>query len=174
MFAASAIAISAYLLAHDPGLVERRMRAGPVAESRSIPKFIQAVTGLCFVGMLVVSGPDHRFGWSHVPPARVALANEIVAASFWTIYLVFRENSFGGSTIEVTEQQRLIVSGLYAYVCHSMYAGALPMLIAISVALGSRWGMLLVIPNVCRIDRAYSRRGARPGSRAARLQRLPS
>ena len=174
MLAASAIAISAYLLAHDPGLVERRMRAGPVAESRSIPKFIQAVTGLCFVGMLVVSGLDHRFGWSHVPPAIVALANGIVAASFWTIYLVFRENSFGGSTIEVTEQQRLIVSGLYAYVCHPMYAGALPMLIAISVALGSRWGMLLVIPNVCRIDRAYSRRGARPGSRAARLQRLPS
>jgi protein-S-isoprenylcysteine O-methyltransferase Ste14 len=146
VFGASVVAISAYLLVRDPGLVERRMHAGPVAESRTIQKIIQAVTGLCFVGMLVVGGLDHRLGWSHVPAAIVALANAIVPASFWVIYLVFRENSFAASTIEVAEHQRVISTGLYAHVRHPMYAGAMPMLVAMPVALGSWWGMLLVIP----------------------------
>ncbi len=146
VFGASVVAISSYLLIRDPALVERRMHAGPVAESRPIQKVIQSITGICFVGMLVVGGLDHRFGWSHVPAAVAVLASAIVPVSFWIIYRVFRENSFAGSTIEVAEQQRVITTGLYAHVRHPMYAGALPMLVAMPVALGSWWGMLLVVP----------------------------
>jgi protein-S-isoprenylcysteine O-methyltransferase Ste14 len=146
VFGASVVAISAYMLIRDPALVERRMHAGPVAESRHIQKFIQAVTGASFIGMLVVGGLDHRFGWSHVPAAVAILASAVVPVSFWIIYLVVRENSFAGSTIEVSEQQRVISTGLYAHIRHPMYAGALPMLIAMPVALGSWWGTLLVIP----------------------------
>jgi protein-S-isoprenylcysteine O-methyltransferase Ste14 len=146
VFGASVVAISAYMLIRDPALVERRMHAGPVAESRPIQKFIQAVTGASFIGMLVVGGLDHRFGWSHVPAAVAILASAVVPVSFWIIYLVVRENSFAGSTIEVSEQQRVISTGLYAHIRHPMYAGALPMLIAMPVALGSWWGTLLVIP----------------------------
>jgi protein-S-isoprenylcysteine O-methyltransferase Ste14 len=145
-FSASVVAISVYMLIHVPALVERRMHAGPVAESRPIEKVIQSITGICFVGMLVVGGLDHRFGWSQVPAAVAVLASAIVPVSFWIIYRVFRENSFAGSTIEVAEQQRVITTGLYAHVRHPMYAGALPMLVAMPVALGSWWGLLLVIP----------------------------
>jgi protein-S-isoprenylcysteine O-methyltransferase Ste14 len=145
-FSASVVAISVYMLVSDPALVERRMHAGPVAESRPVQKIIQAITGACFVGMLVIGGLDHRFGWSHVPAAIAVLASAVVPVSFWIIYRVFRENTFAGSTIEVAEQQRVICTGMYAHVRHPMYAGALPMLIAMPVALGSWWGMLLVIP----------------------------
>jgi protein-S-isoprenylcysteine O-methyltransferase Ste14 len=145
-FSASVVAISLYMLVRDPALVERRMHAGPVAESRPIQKVIQSITGICFVGMLAVGGLDHRFGWSHVPAAVAVLASATVPVSFWIIYRVFRENSFAGSTIEVAEQQQVISTGLYAHVRHPMYAGALPMLVAMPVALGSWWGMLLVVP----------------------------
>jgi protein-S-isoprenylcysteine O-methyltransferase Ste14 len=146
VFGASVVAISAYMLIRNPALVERRMHAGPVAETRTTQKIIQSVTGVCFVGMLVVGGLDHRFGWSHVPAAVAILASAVAPVSFWIIYLVIRENSFAGSTIEVDAQQRVISTGLYAHIRHPMYAGALPMLVAMPVALGSWWGMLLVIP----------------------------
>jgi protein-S-isoprenylcysteine O-methyltransferase Ste14 len=146
VFGASVVVISTYMLIRDPALVERRMHAGPVAETRTTQKIIQSVTGICFVGMLVVGGLDHRFGWSSVPATIVVIASAMVPVSFWIIYLVFRENSFAGSTIQVAEQQRLVSTGLYAHVRHPMYAGALPMLVAMPVALGSWWAMLLVIP----------------------------
>lgn len=146
VFAASVIAISAYLLVRDPGLVERRMRAGPIGETRTIQKVVQAITGGCFIGMLIVGGLDNRFGWSHVPSAIAVLANILVALSFGTIFVVFRENSFAAATIQVETQQQVISTGMYAHVRHPMYAGALPMLVAMPVAMGSWWGMLLVIP----------------------------
>jgi protein-S-isoprenylcysteine O-methyltransferase Ste14 len=40
----------------------------------------------------------------------------------------------------------VIASGLYARVRHSMYAGALLMLLATPLALGSWWGLVVFIP----------------------------
>jgi len=39
----SGIAITVYLLRHDPGVVQRRMRARPRAESRPSQKIVQAI-----------------------------------------------------------------------------------------------------------------------------------
>jgi protein-S-isoprenylcysteine O-methyltransferase Ste14 len=61
------------------------------------------------------------------------------------IFFVFRENSFTSSTIELSENQRVISTGPYAWVRHPMYAAALLMLSGIPLALGSAWGLLIVV-----------------------------
>jgi protein-S-isoprenylcysteine O-methyltransferase Ste14 len=140
-FAASCL-ITARLLKSDPKLVERRLRAGPLAEKEISQKIIMLVASIGFAGLLVVPAVDHRLGWSHMPMA-VAIAGDVLVVLGWfAIYLVFRENSFTSATIEIADDQQVISTGPYAYVRHPMYAGSLVMLLGIPIALGSWWGLI--------------------------------
>src|SRR5664279_4878046 len=58
------LAITLYLMKRDPGLLERRVAAGPVAEQQRSQKIIQALASLAFIVMFILPGLDHRFGWS--------------------------------------------------------------------------------------------------------------
>jgi protein-S-isoprenylcysteine O-methyltransferase Ste14 len=148
-FLFSTIAIGVYLVKRDPALLERRMRFGPRAESRPRQKVIVAIIFATFVALLIVPGLDHRFGWSRVPAAIAVLANLFIIAAFASFLLVLRANTFAASTITVEPGQRVISTGPYAYVRHPMYAGAVVLIFAMPIALGSCWGLLaaaLTIP----------------------------
>jgi protein-S-isoprenylcysteine O-methyltransferase Ste14 len=148
VFGAAVIVITSYLMARDPELVERRMRGGPAGETRATQKIVQSITGGCFIAILVVAGLDHRYGWSSVPGVLAIAADLVVAAAFTMVFEVLRENTFAAATIKVEAEQRVISTGLYAHVRHPMYAGALPMLVAMPVALGSWWALLPVVPMI--------------------------
>lgn len=140
----ASILISLYLIRRDPALLERRMRGGPFAEKEPAQKIIMSITSIGFIALLVVPALDHRFGWSHLSGNAVAVGNLLMLLGWLGIYFVFRENSFASSTIESAADQRVISSGPYARVRHPMYAAALVMLLGISPALGSWWGVLIV------------------------------
>ncbi len=78
-----------------------------------------------------------------MPVAGVLLGNLLMLLGWLGIYLVFRENSFAAATIQSSADQRVISTGLYAWVRHPMYATAFVMLLGISPALGSWWGLLV-------------------------------
>jgi protein-S-isoprenylcysteine O-methyltransferase Ste14 len=139
---ACSIALSLWMMRHDPKLVERRLRGGPLAEKEPTQKIIMLFTSAGFAGMFVVPALDHRFGWSHMPVSIVLAANVVMALGWFAIYLVFRENSYASATIELAADQKVISTGPYALVRHPMYAGALPMLLGMPIALGSWWGLV--------------------------------
>jgi protein-S-isoprenylcysteine O-methyltransferase Ste14 len=141
-FSGSSIATGVYLLKHDPALLERRMRYGPRAKSRPSQKIIAAIILAVFAALLIVPGLDYRFGWSRVPAAIVVIANLLIIAVFGFFLLVLRENTFAASTVTVEAGQRVISSG-YARVRHPMNAGALLLIFAIPLALGSLLGLLI-------------------------------
>src|ERR1700688_186424 len=58
-----------YWLKKDPAALERRMHAGPAAETRTVQKVVAAGVYVLFSALLVFSALDHRFGWSPVPAA---------------------------------------------------------------------------------------------------------
>jgi protein-S-isoprenylcysteine O-methyltransferase Ste14 len=147
-FVAWSLLITRHLAAHDPQLLEKRVAAGPAAETRPRQKIIQALASLAFAAIMVLPAFDHRFGWSRVPIALVALGNVLVALGFWIVFRVFRENSFTSAVIQTYAEQRVIDTGPYAHVRHPMYAGALVLLIGIPLALGSYWGLLTLVPFV--------------------------
>ena len=146
VFAVSSQALGIYFLAHDRKLIERRMKIGPVAEQRPAQKIISALFMLGFVGFLVLPAFDHRFGWSPVAPVLSILANAIIVLSFVLFFLVMQSNSYAASTIQVEEGQPVVSTGLYAYVRHPMYSGALLLLAAMPLALGSWLSVLLLVP----------------------------
>ena len=146
LFAAATSLSTPYFLKHDPKVVERRMAAGPAAETEPTQKRIMTVTSLCLVALLVVPGIDHRLHWSDVPAALVLASDAAVMLGFIAICYVIRENSYAAATVRVEREQPVVSSGPYAIVRHPMYAGALLMFGVTPLALGSLWSLLLAIP----------------------------
>ena len=145
VYFAASLALTLYLMKKDPKLLERRMRGGPTAEKEPVQKIIMTFASLGFIGLLLLPALDHRFGWSHMTP-HVALAGDALVAIGWlAIFFVFRENSFSSATIELAPDQKVISTGPYALVRHPMYAGGIFMLLGIPIALGSWWGVLIVV-----------------------------
>jgi protein-S-isoprenylcysteine O-methyltransferase Ste14 len=141
-FCGSAVGVTLYLAKHNPALLERRLSAGPTAEKEQSQKIIMAIASVGFIALLVIPALDHRFAWSSVPLYVVVVGDILTLASFYIIFLVYRENTFTSATIEVAADQRVISSGPYAVVRHPMYAGSLPLLVGTPLALGSYWGLL--------------------------------
>jgi protein-S-isoprenylcysteine O-methyltransferase Ste14 len=141
VFAGCSGLITAWLWAHDKALLERRVRAGPGAESDPMQNVVQALAGIVFLATFAIPGLDHRLGWSKVPIAIVVAGDVLVAVGFWIVFQVFRENSFTSGTIEIAEGQKVVDTGPYALLRHPMYAGALLMFVGMPLALGSWWGL---------------------------------
>jgi protein-S-isoprenylcysteine O-methyltransferase Ste14 len=151
VFFVCSLAITVYLAIKDPKLLARRMRAGPGAEKETAQKIIMVVALLSFGATIVVPALDHRFGWSAVPAAVVILGDILVVVGFAATFFVLRENTYSASTIEIAEGQTVISTGPYALVRHPMYSGALVMVMGIPLALGSWWGLLMLVPTTAGI-----------------------
>jgi protein-S-isoprenylcysteine O-methyltransferase Ste14 len=144
MGAASA-AIVLYLAAYDDALIGRRLKAGPVAEKEKSQKIIQTLTAVIGVILFLVPGFDFRWQWSNVPTALIVLGDVGIVAGYAIIFLVFRENTYASSIVEVAESQKVISTGPYALVRHPMYVGAILIFFATPLALGSWWAFIPAI-----------------------------
>ena len=107
-----------------------------------------SVALLSIVALLVFCALDHRFGWSPVSPVVSVVGDVLVALGLFINLLVFKENSFGGSTVEKFEGQKVIATGPYSFVRHPMYVGVLVMMIGVPLALGSWWGLAILAITV--------------------------
>jgi protein-S-isoprenylcysteine O-methyltransferase Ste14 len=141
----ASLVITAWLTKYDPALLKRRMRGGPFAEGERNQKIIMSITSAGFIALLVVPGLDRRFGWSHMPDGVAILGDLLLLAGWLGILFVFRANTFAAATIQVESGQKVISTGPYAVVRHPMYATALLMLLGIPIALGSWWGILVLL-----------------------------
>lgn len=98
-----------------------------------------------FIASLVVPALDYRFKWSSVPLYAVIAGDILTTLWFCINFLVFKENTFTSATIEISEDQKVISTGPYAFVRHPMYAGGLLLFIGTPLALGSYWGILAFV-----------------------------
>ncbi|HEU4630640.1 MAG TPA: isoprenylcysteine carboxylmethyltransferase family protein [Gemmatimonadaceae bacterium] len=146
VFALCAALITVDLVVRDPALLARRVSAGPTAERERSQQVISAVAGALFLALHVVAGLDARFGWSAVPVAASLVAGLVMAAGFGVVLLTFRANSYTSATVQVAAGQALVDRGPYGIVRHPMYAGALLLVIATPVALGSWVALACVVP----------------------------
>ncbi len=139
---------SIYLLRTNRAALERRMHGGPTAETRPVQKLVMVFSFLSLAAMTVVSGLDHRFGWSPVPAAISLVGDALVAIGIGVAMLVIVQNGYAAATVTVEAGQKLVSTGLYGLVRHPMYTGNVIMMVGIPLALGSYWGLLLVIPSL--------------------------
>jgi protein-S-isoprenylcysteine O-methyltransferase Ste14 len=137
-------AIGIWLYFKDPALLARRVKAGPTKETRPLQRVLIALLSLALLATAIVSALDWRLGWSNAPVSVIVLGDALVALGLYLTLLVVQQNTFAGSTIEMSKGQTVISTGLYGIVRHPMYLGALIMSAGVPLALGSYWGLLVV------------------------------
>ena len=92
------------------------MKAGPIAETRTVQKIATVGTIAMVIAVLVVSALDHRFGWSQVPTPIVVVGDVLVAVGLGMTTMVVNQNSYAAATITVEADQPVISTGLYGVV----------------------------------------------------------
>lgn len=148
VFVGMSLLPSLYLVRVDPAAAERRMKAGPRAETRGAQQAVMTGLLLSFAAVLVVSGLDHRFGWSEVPAPIVIVGDIMVAVGLGAAMLVVFQNRYAAATITVEEGQPLVTTGLYRIVRHPMYSASIVMMIGMSLALASYWSLVPTVVGV--------------------------
>ena len=137
--------LGAVLFIKAPALLEKRLNA---KEKEGTQKGVVAVTGILFIAGFAVAGLDFRYDLSYVPAWAVILASVLLLVSYALYAEVMRENAYLSRTVEVTEGQRVVDTGLYGIVRHPMYAVTVCLFLSIPVVLGSWWALLCFLPYV--------------------------
>lgn len=137
-----------YLAQTNPAALQRRIHAGPRAETRPAQKVIITVSALGMFATLAFSAFDHRMGWSRTPVWVSVIGDVLVAAGLVIAMLVILQNSYAASTVQVEAGQEVVATGVYKYVRHPMYVGNVIMMVGAPLALGSYWGLVFILPGV--------------------------
>lgn len=135
-----------YLIKNDPALLERRMRTKEKDAEQSL---IIKISYIYYIVVFLLPGFDKRYGWSDTPLWAIIAAQILVLLGYTMVVWVFRTNSYASRTVEVDEDQKVIVTGPYAIVRHPMYSGVTILYIMSPLALGSYWVVipaLMIIP----------------------------
>jgi protein-S-isoprenylcysteine O-methyltransferase Ste14 len=148
VFAAATLIPSVYLAATNPAALQRRMQAGPAAETRPLQKAIITFAFLSMGAMIVVSVLDYRFGWSSVPAAISVIGDVLVGAGLLIAMITTIQNGYAAANVKVESQQKVVSTGVYSVVRHPMYFGNVVMMIGVPLSLGSYWALLFVIPGL--------------------------
>lgn len=142
LFALFSIAITQWLLRHDPGLLEERMRFKP---QKSWDKMFIAAVCIVFLVWLVLMPLDAvRFHWSRMPVWLQSVGVIVLLFSFYIFYLTYRENPYLSGVVRIQEDrgQTVVSTGPYRYVRHPMYTGSFLYFLGTALLLGSWYGTL--------------------------------
>jgi protein-S-isoprenylcysteine O-methyltransferase Ste14 len=128
------------LYKNDPKLLVRRLNK---TEKEKSQKCIQFYIFFLYIALFVLSSLDHRFLWSNVPFLIVMGGDVLVSLGYFIIFLALKDNTFAASTVELAPDHKVVSTGIYAFVRHPMYLGAIVMLLGTPLALGAWWGLII-------------------------------
>jgi protein-S-isoprenylcysteine O-methyltransferase Ste14 len=146
LFFGFTIALSLWLLRHNPALLTERMTGIGKPDQKTWDKVFFALANVIFLAWLVVMPLDAvRFHWSHMPAWLQVLGALLLLGSFYLFFLTFRENAYLSPAVRIqAEREQTVVStGPYRYVRHPMYATAIIFLVGTTLLLGSWYGLLV-------------------------------
>ncbi len=130
------------MLFKAPELLRRRLDA---KERQTEQKGVIAWSGLLFIASFLLAGFGFRFGWYMLPRAWCLLSAGVFLLGYALFGEVLRENEYLSRTVEVTEGQRVVSTGLYGVVRHPMYFATLLMFLSMPLILGSVYGFLVML-----------------------------
>ncbi len=136
---ASGLAVSLGIYPRNPDLLRERTTASKKAKTGDKVLVLSQVIIMPIL-MLVLSGLDKRFSWTHsISTGGSLLALSVMVASSALIWASMRVNPFFSSFIRVQKDRghAVIQSGPYAYLRHPAYLGVILGGLAIPIQLGS-------------------------------------
>ncbi len=126
-----------------PSLLEKRLNA---KEKRGAQGILIKLSGLMFIIGFVLAGLDFRFKWLVLPEYVPIIAALIFIIGYILFGFVLKQNEYLSRTIEVSEGQRVVDTGLYGIVRHPMYTATLFMFLSMPIILGSLISLIAFLP----------------------------
>ena len=146
-FGLTSFVMTRWMLRNNPALLAERMAPLIQRDQKTWDKGLISVLILLWCAWFVVMGLDAvRYGWSHMPFALQVLGALAILVSMYIIFLTVRANTFAAPVVKIQKERghRVVSDGPYAVVRHPMYAGALILMVATPLLLGSWWGLATV------------------------------
>lgn len=135
------------MLIKSPDLLKRRLNA---EEEENEQKIVILISGAMFFLAFITAGLNFRFGWLKLPETIVMIASIVFILSYMMYAEVLRENTYLSRTVEVSENQKVVDSGLYGIVRHPMYTSTIFMFLSMPLVLNSPYSfaIMLVYPII--------------------------
>lgn len=142
------------LIFKDKELLKSRLDAKEKEKKQSI---IIKLSGLMFIVGFIVAGLDFRFEWVILPEWITYIFIIIFLLSYLMWGIVLKQNAYLSRTIKVTQNQKVIDSGLYSVIRHPMYTASLFLFLSMPLVLGSliSFFIFLVYPVIIIIRIIY-------------------
>ena len=129
-----------------PGLMSERQNIENIRNAKAWDRVLAPLMAMSIgFPMVIVAGLDHRYNWSPEFPLWLIVSGFILislgyAFAAWAL----AENRFFSSVVRIQTDRGHVVcdSGPYRFVRHPGYAGNIPPLLGIVLALGSVWTLI--------------------------------
>lgn len=135
-----------YLYRKDPALLAERYKKPGAGNQERWDRYVVYGLLIGFILWIIIMPLDaKRFGWSPVFPLSLkVLGGAGLAGSFFLFFRSYTDNTFLSPLVRIQEdrKQRLVSTGVYGYVRHPMYLGAILMFVGAPLLLGSCYGVL--------------------------------
>ena len=129
-----------------PGLLAERQYVEKLQSAKAWDKVLAPLMALSIsYPLVIVAGLDHRWGWSPEFPLWLTVFGFILISLGYAISAwAYAENRFFSSVVRIQADRGHAVcdSGPYRFVRHPGYAGNIPPLLGIPLALGSVWALI--------------------------------
>lgn len=135
-----------FLYMKDPALLEERYRKPGTAHQAGWDRYVVYGLVIGFIFWIVIMPLDaKRFGWSPAFPLWLkVLGGTLLVGSFFLFFRSYTDNTFLSPLVRIQEdrKQRVVSTGVYGFVRHPMYLGAILMFVGAPLLLGSMYGIL--------------------------------
>jgi len=136
-----------WLYRNDPALLaERYRRPGTGGQSRKDQAIVYGIVILFAAWIAVMPLDARRFRWTRPFPLGLQVAGGalLIGAAF-LLFRSFRDNTFLSALVRIQGERkhRVVSSGVYGFVRHPMYLGALLMFTGTPLLLGSSLGLVV-------------------------------
>ncbi|NPV90764.1 MAG: isoprenylcysteine carboxylmethyltransferase family protein [Firmicutes bacterium] len=144
-FIVMCLAVSVYLYRNDPELLVERSRLPGTGNQQEWDKYLMTGIYLVFIVWFVVMPLDaKRYGGeAHFPVWLKALGGLLLLPSLYLFYQSCVDNTFASTQVRIQRErkQHVVSTGVYSFVRHPMYLGAVFMGLGAPLLLGSVYGL---------------------------------
>ncbi len=136
-----------FLYHHDPALLEERYKQPGSEGEKGWDKYFVIILFISFILWILIMPLDaERFNWTiNFPIWLEALGLILLIGSAFLLFRSYKDNTFLSPLVRIQSErdQKVISTGVYGFVRHPMYLGAVLLFLGTPLLLGSIYGLLI-------------------------------